>query len=978
MRSVIAAAALSAILLCGGAARAQETTELKYFVEVAVGSLDDARTLAADGFDIAGIDRNALLVGIVANTDELKRLEGLGWPVTIRSTNEDVHAIDALSDYTDPQELSAYMDSIVAAFPSLAKKIVTQNTLFEGQKQYALLLTKDVATANTRPSFILDAQHHAREVMTPEIARDMIDYLTSRYATDTQVQHWVDSINIYIVGSVNPDGAMYVFTTDPSWRRNRHPSCPVDDNRNYPTLWGACNGSSASCTSDTNRGASAGSEPESQGLMGLTASVRPFYALTYHSYGEYLMYPYGCSDPDEKSALDEVAQALNAILPNDNGVTGQYATGPTWSTIYLADGTSNDTQYNVYGVNAFAIEVNSNNEGFQPDYATWRNVTVQRQRVAWQYFLDKTLDGQQIRGHVTDAATGLPLAATTSLQEVTFTHGETPRHADANGNYRMLVHTNGTYHPVFSMPGYCSATPTVAVGTGPVVVDVSLGKPGVPQNPSAAASGDNAIDVSWQAAANADQYRVYRSLSSGGPYTVVASVPGAQLGYHDSPVSGAVTYYYVVRAVQGCESGPSSEASTATTGACTVGPVFAGADAVANAAAATCELDVTWPAASPRCAGGITYAVYRSATSPFTPGPSTLIAAGLSGTSYADHAALASAGTYHYIVRAVDASNGTDDGNTVDRAATVTGPNTIGTWRDDAGDTQAPSMTTASPWSIKPTGGRTAPAVYATGTYSNNTCAALTSPAISLQAGSSLSFASKYDLETNYDAGIVEVATGPSYSTWTKVAVNYPDPLSFTGNACGVPTGGASSVFSRTIATPAYPASPYSGSLGAYAGQSVKLRWRLSSDAGVVGQGWWIDDVAITNAVIPGACTPGGAPSVQEASAAGDMHASRSTGTSVDVTYVPACGALDEAIYWGAGPFAGAAAWTNVACSLGSTGHAVFDPGDPAPDSFYYFVVVGQRTASEGSYGLATSGERPEATGFGACDKPQALGGSCP
>jgi murein tripeptide amidase MpaA len=38
----------------------------------------------------------------------------------------------------------------------------------------------------------------------------MIDYLTSRYATDAQVRRWVDNINIYVVPSVNPDGGMYV------------------------------------------------------------------------------------------------------------------------------------------------------------------------------------------------------------------------------------------------------------------------------------------------------------------------------------------------------------------------------------------------------------------------------------------------------------------------------------------------------------------------------------------------------------------------------------------------------------------------------------------------------------------------------------------------------------------------------------------------------------------------------------------------
>ena len=43
-----------------------------------------------------------------------------------------------------------------------------------------------------------------------------------------------------------------------------------------------------------------------------------------------------------------------------------------------------------------------------------------------------------------------------------------------------------------------------------------------------------------------------------------------------------------------------------------------------------------------------------------------------------------------------------------------------------------------------------------------------------------------------------------------------------------------------------------------------------------------------------------------------------------------------------------------------------------------YFVVVGQNATNEGSYGPGTAGERPEAVGIGACDKPQVLTGTCP
>ena len=54
----------------------------------------------------------------------------------------------------------------------------------------------------------------------------------------------------------------------------------------------------------------------------------------------------------------------------------------------VVDGGSTDTEYGRYGTYSYTVEVNTSS--FQPDYATWRDITVQRQRTAWQFFLDKT------------------------------------------------------------------------------------------------------------------------------------------------------------------------------------------------------------------------------------------------------------------------------------------------------------------------------------------------------------------------------------------------------------------------------------------------------------------------------------------------------------------------------------------------------------------------------------------------------------
>jgi len=970
-------AVLFLVLATAIPARAQGT---RYFADVTPGGRETAARLAALHFDVAGVDYDTGAVGVVATQEELDRLAPLGLAFSVRDASHPLRQTRALTDYMDPSEMETYLNGVVAAYPGLVQKVLLEDTLFEGQKVWALKITKDPGLPNLRPRFMMDCQHHAREVMTSEIARDMIDYLTSKYATDAQVKNWVDNLEIWIVPMVNPDGIAAVFSVDNMWRRNRHPGCPVDVNRNYNFLWGACNGSTASCTDDTNRGSAGDSEPETQAIVALTAQLRPFFALTYHSYGQYILYSYGCSDSDEMAAEGAIAQGLNAILLKDDGNPGGWATGPIWSTIYSADGGSLDSQYARYGTYAYCIEVNSSS--FQPDYATWRGVTVQRQRTAWQWFLDKTLQAPQVRGRITDAGTGAPLPATVSVQEVTYTHGELPRTADERGLYHWLTAANTTVHLTVSYPGYCSQTLTVGVGTGPITLDVALTYPAAPLSISAVAAGDNRIDLSWGAVAGATEYRVYRALSSGGPYSLVKTVAAPGTSASDAPVSGQVTYYYTVRSFTSCESPNSTEVSARATGACTQTPVFAGVSGVAPTYGATCSLTLSWAAAAGYCGGPATYRVYRSTASPFTPAPGNLVAAAVTGTSYTDHAALANGSTYYYIVRAVDGGSA-EEGNTVTRGGTPLGPLVSGTWSDDAGDTGTAQMALSSPWSTLATGGKTGPKVYATGTTASNLCAAITTPAIALGAAPTLTFASKYDLETNYDAGIVEVAPGPAFTSWTRLAVNYPNTLNYSGNACGIATGGAGTAFSQTYTTPAYSASAYTGSLAAYANQTVKIRWRVSTDSGVNGKGWWVDDIKVAGALLPGTCAAGVAPNPKEASPQGSpMTCSRGTGSSVALTFTPACGALDTAVYRGTGPIVTAPAWTAVHCSLGTAGRASFDPGDPPAGSFFYFVAVGQTASKEGSFGQSFNGttyaERAEAAGVGACDRAQDLAGSCP
>jgi fibronectin type 3 domain-containing protein len=87
--------------------------------------------------------------------------------------------------------------------------------------------------------------------------------------------------------------------------------------------------------------------------------------------------------------------------------------------------------------------------------------------------------------------------------------------------------------------------------------------PNPPSTPTGlAASGGNAqVSLTWNAASGATSYNVKRSLSTGGPYTTIAS--GVTVAsYTDTAVNNGTTYYYVVSAVNSAgESANSAEAS---------------------------------------------------------------------------------------------------------------------------------------------------------------------------------------------------------------------------------------------------------------------------------------------------------------------------------------------------------------------------------------------------------------------------------
>jgi hypothetical protein len=124
-------------------------------------------------------------------------------------------------------------------------------------------------------------------------------------------------------------------------RRNANGSYGVDLNRNYGFKWGYDNfGSSPNGNSETYRGTAAFSEPETAALRDFVEAHHFRAALCYHSYGDYVIYPWGYVDgptPDHASfaALADSIVAYNHYQPG----TGLQTVG------YTVNGDSDDWFY---------------------------------------------------------------------------------------------------------------------------------------------------------------------------------------------------------------------------------------------------------------------------------------------------------------------------------------------------------------------------------------------------------------------------------------------------------------------------------------------------------------------------------------------------------------------------------------------------------------------------------------------------------
>ena len=303
-------------------------------------------------------------VVLQATEAQIERLEQMGYGVEQLHMTENYVSTFARAagadGYHSATELEQDMRALAEQRPDIAE-LREIGRSFENRPIWVLRLGDRRGT--DRKVLFLGC-HHAREWIAVEVPYLLAQHLVAT-ADHDPVQSWITQGEIWVAPMVNPDGHEFTRAENRLWRKNRRPnangSFGVDPNRNYGYMWGTLDVSTSSHVpqDETYVGPRAFSEPEVRAVRNLVAVELFSGVLTYHSYSQLILYPWGYGstpivDPADRSAMQRIASEMQRLIKD---VHGFIYTPQQSSSLYPTAGDTTDWTYGEYGIFSFTIEL---------------------------------------------------------------------------------------------------------------------------------------------------------------------------------------------------------------------------------------------------------------------------------------------------------------------------------------------------------------------------------------------------------------------------------------------------------------------------------------------------------------------------------------------------------------------------------------------------------------------------------------------
>jgi carboxypeptidase D len=331
--------------------------------------------------------------------------------------------------------LTSALQQVVQDHPSIAR-LESAGKSVQGRELWILKVSKNPDVAEDEPAVRYIAAMHGDEVVGKENCINFIDLLTDGYGADARVTALVDSAEIWILPSANPDGTEL---------HQRYNAAGYDLNRDFPDQF------------EDPVDSTAGRQIETADIMNWGYAHSVILSGNFHGGAVVANYPwdgtashssvYNASPDDPlfvsiaRTYADHypLMLASNADPSYDNGICN----GADWYVIY---GGMQDWNYLWHGANDITLEITN---------AKWPAATQlpaiwNGNQESMLSYLERVHEG--IRGVVTDAVTGAPLAATVRVDGIDHSGYTDP----ARGDYhRMLL--PGSYAIEVSAAGYSTS-----------------------------------------------------------------------------------------------------------------------------------------------------------------------------------------------------------------------------------------------------------------------------------------------------------------------------------------------------------------------------------------------------------------------------------------------------------------------------------------------------------------------------------------
>jgi hypothetical protein len=344
-----------------------------------------ATELVRKGYDVAAVrpGARASRVALVLTRGEASRLRAQGIRVVLvrnkrgRTARQAAaaQAQNGFNVWRSWDEAGGIRDELYEVArdnPRLVKLKVLGRT-YQGREIIGMKVTRGARGRRdgSRPAVLYSSTQHAREWISTEVNRRLMHWFIDQWRDNNrQIRKLLRDTELWFVIVANPDGYQYTFDHERLWRKNLRENDGdgqitgadgVDPNRNFNEHFNFDQeGSSSIFSSETYRGPSAASEPETQAMQGLIDLVKPKFQSNFHSFGPLILFPQGwqVGTPD---ADNPIYTALGGTDANP-GIPG-FDPGISSDELYVTNGETTDYADVNAGTIAFTPELNEGCEG---------------------------------------------------------------------------------------------------------------------------------------------------------------------------------------------------------------------------------------------------------------------------------------------------------------------------------------------------------------------------------------------------------------------------------------------------------------------------------------------------------------------------------------------------------------------------------------------------------------------------------------